>query len=189
MLVPAARFDEAKAIAKQVAEAFTVGDPLGEGAKLGPLVSRAQRDRVVGLIDRAVEEGAELVTGGSEAPIVNGQQRGWFVKPTVFATTDSKSTIAQEEVFGPVLTILPYADEDEAVAHRQRHAVRARRRGVGRGGRTRSASRAASAPDRSTSTAARSTRARRSAATSSRATVARAASTASRSSSNTSRCS
>ena len=115
MLVPAARFDEAKAIAKQVADGFTVGDPLGDGVKLGPLVSAAQRDRVVGLIDRAVEEGAELVTGGSDAPVVNGRQRGYFVKPTVFATSDSKSTIAQEEVFGPVLTILPYADDDDAV--------------------------------------------------------------------------
>jgi aldehyde dehydrogenase (NAD+) len=65
----------------------------------------------VGLIDRAVEEGAELVTGGSDAPFA----KGYFVKPTVFATTDSKSTIAQEEVFGPVLTILPYADEAEAI--------------------------------------------------------------------------
>jgi acyl-CoA reductase-like NAD-dependent aldehyde dehydrogenase len=111
LLVPVARFDEAKTIARQVAEAFTVGDPLGEGAKLGPLVSKAQRDRVIGLIDQAVEEGAELITGGSEAPF----EKGWFVKPTVFATTDSKSTIAQEEVFGPVLTILPYADEAEAI--------------------------------------------------------------------------
>ena len=115
MLVPAARFDEAKTLAKQIADTFTVGDPLGEGAKLGPLVSATQRDRVVSLIDRAVEEGAELVTGGSDAPLINGKLRGYFVKPTVFATTDSKSTIAQEEVFGPVLTILPYADEDEAV--------------------------------------------------------------------------
>ena len=111
MLVPAARFDEAKSLAKQAAERFTVGNPLDEGAKLGPLVSRTQRDRVVGLIDKAIREGSELVTGGSEAPM----EKGYFVRPTVFATTDSKSTIAQEEVFGPVLTILPYADEDEAV--------------------------------------------------------------------------
>ncbi len=111
MLVPAAHFEEAKAIAKQIAESFTVGDPLAEGSKLGPLVSGAQRDRVRTLIDQAVEEGAELVTGGSEAPFA----KGYFVKPTVFATADSKSTIAQEEVFGPVLTILPYADENEAV--------------------------------------------------------------------------
>ena len=111
MLVPAARFDEAKALARQAAEAFTVGDPLGEGSKLGPLVSATQRDRVVGLIQQAIAEGAELVTGGAEAP----HAKGYYVKPTVFATTDSKSTIAQEEVFGPVLTILPYADEDEAV--------------------------------------------------------------------------
>jgi len=112
LLVPAARFAEAKALAKDVAESFTVGDPLGGAAKLGPLVSKVQRDRVVGLIERAIEEGAELVTGGSDAPL----DKGWFVRPTVFATTDPKSTIAQEEVFGPVLTILPYADENEAVA-------------------------------------------------------------------------
>ncbi len=111
MLVPQARFDEAKALAKEVADKFTVGDPLGEGAKLGPLVSAVQRDRVVGLIRKAIDEGAELVTGGPDAP----QPKGYFVQPTVFATTDPKSTIAQEEVFGPVLTILPYADEDEAV--------------------------------------------------------------------------
>ena len=111
MLVPAARFDEAKVLARQVAEGFTVGDPLGEGSRLGPLVSGTQRDRVVSLINKAVKDGAELVTGGADAPF----EKGYFVKPTVFATTDSKSTIAQEEVFGPVLTILPYADEDEAV--------------------------------------------------------------------------
>ena len=112
MLVPAARFDEAKTIAKEVAERFTVGDPLGGAAKLGPLVSATQRDRVVGLIKKAIDEGTELVTGGADAP----HDKGYYVKPTVFATKDSKATIAQEEVFGPVLTILPYADEAEAVA-------------------------------------------------------------------------
>ena len=111
MLVPQARFDEAKTLAKQIADGFTVGDPLAEGTKLGPLVSATQRDRVVALMKKAMAEGAELVTGGPEAPL----EQGYFVKPTVFATTDSKSTIAQEEVFGPVLTILPYNTEDDAV--------------------------------------------------------------------------
>jgi len=112
MLVPASRFAEAKTIAKEIADKFTVGDPLAEGSKLGPLVSATQRDKVVGLIKQAIDEGSELVTGGPDSPF----EKGYYVVPTVFATTDSKSTIAQEEVFGPVLTILPYADESEAVA-------------------------------------------------------------------------
>ena len=111
MLVPQARYDEAKTLSKQIAEGFTVGDPLAEGSKLGPLVSATQRDRVVALIKKAMAEGTELVTGGPEAPL----EKGYFVKPTVFATSDSKSTIAQEEVFGPVLTIIPYDNEDDAV--------------------------------------------------------------------------
>jgi aldehyde dehydrogenase (NAD+) len=111
MLVPRARLDEAKALARQVAETFTVGDAFGDGVKLGPLVSATQRDRVVSLIRKAIDEGAELVTGGAEPP----RDKGWFVQPTVLATDDSRSTIAQEEVFGPVLTIIPYEDEADAV--------------------------------------------------------------------------
>jgi aldehyde dehydrogenase (NAD+) len=111
MLVPRHRLDEARALARQAAEAFTVGGAFADGAKLGPLVSAAQRDRVRALIAQAIDEGAELVTGGAEPPL----DKGWFVKPTVFVTDDPRSTIAQEEVFGPVLTIIPYDDEADAV--------------------------------------------------------------------------
>jgi aldehyde dehydrogenase (NAD+) len=111
MLVPRARFDEAKRLARQAAETFTVGDAFGDGVKLGPLVSATQRDRVVSLIRKAIDEGAELVTGGAEPP----RDKGWFVQPTVFATDDPRSAIAQEEVFGPVLTIIPYDDDADAV--------------------------------------------------------------------------
>ena len=113
LLVPKDRHDEAVAIAKQVAEGFTVGDPLGGSAKLGPLVSAAQRDRVRRYIDKGIDEGATLVTGGSEPP--DGLDKGFFVKPTVFANVNNDMRIAQEEIFGPVLCILPYDDEDDAV--------------------------------------------------------------------------
>lgn len=114
MLVPRSRYDEAVAIAKKTAEGFTVGDPLGGAAKLGPLVSAAQRERVVGYIKKGVEEGATLVTGGAEMP--EGLTKGYFVRPTVFANVNNKMTIAQEEIFGPVLSIIPYEDEDDAVS-------------------------------------------------------------------------
>jgi aldehyde dehydrogenase (NAD+) len=113
MLVPHTRYDEAVAIAKRAAEKFTVGDPLGGTAKLGPLVSAAQRDRVVSYIQKGIAEGATLVTGGAERPA--GLDKGYFVRPTVFANVDNRMTIAQEEIFGPVLSIIPYEDEDEAV--------------------------------------------------------------------------
>jgi acyl-CoA reductase-like NAD-dependent aldehyde dehydrogenase len=113
LLVPRARLDEARAIAKAAAEAFTVGSAFGEGVKLGPLVSSLQRDRVLGYIRRGIEEGAELVTGGAEPPKVEGG--GFFVKPTVFIVDDPKATIAQEEIFGPVLTIIPFDTEADAV--------------------------------------------------------------------------
>jgi aldehyde dehydrogenase (NAD+) len=113
MLVPRSRKDEAVALAKKAAEAFTVGDPLGGKAKLGPLISDAQRRRVRALIEKGIAEGATLVTGGAEAP--EGLERGYFVKPTVFADVKPHSTLAQEEVFGPVLSIITYDDEEEAV--------------------------------------------------------------------------
>jgi aldehyde dehydrogenase (NAD+) len=113
MLVPRSRHDEAVEIAKKTAENFTVGDPLGGKAKLGPLVSATQRERVVGYIKKGIEEGAQLVTGGTEMP--EGLEKGYFVRPTVFANVDNKMTIAQEEIFGPVLSIIPYEDEDDAV--------------------------------------------------------------------------
>lgn len=113
MLVPRSRHDEAVAIAKKTAENFTVGDPLGGKAKLGPLVSATQRERVIGYIEKGIEEGATLVAGGTEKP--EGLDKGFFVRPTVFANVNNKMTIAQEEIFGPVLSIIPYEDEDDAV--------------------------------------------------------------------------
>ncbi len=113
MLIPRSRYDEAITIAKKTAEGFTVGDPLGGAAKLGPLVSATQRERVVGYIKKGIEEGATLVCGGPEMP--EGLTTGYFVRPTVFANVNNKMTIAQEEIFGPVLSIIPYEDEDDAV--------------------------------------------------------------------------
>jgi betaine-aldehyde dehydrogenase len=113
MLVPKSRYDEAVGIAKKTAESFTVGDPREGKAKLGPLVSATQRERVVNYIKKGVEEGATIVTGGAEMP--EGVTKGYFVRPTVFANVNNKMTIAQEEIFGPVLSIIPYEDEDDAV--------------------------------------------------------------------------
>jgi acyl-CoA reductase-like NAD-dependent aldehyde dehydrogenase len=100
-------------IAKETAESFTVGDPREGKAKLGPLVSDLQRDRVRNYIKKGIEEGATLVTGGVAAP--EGLDKGYFVRPTVFAGVRDDMTIAQEEIFGPVLSIIPYEDEDDAV--------------------------------------------------------------------------
>jgi betaine-aldehyde dehydrogenase len=113
MLAPRSRYEEVVEIAKKAAESFTVGDPREGKSKLGPLVSAAQRDRVVNYIRKGIEEGAKLVTGGPELP--EGITMGYFVRPTVFANVDNKMTIAQEEIFGPVLSIIPYDDEDDAV--------------------------------------------------------------------------
>ena len=113
MLVPAGKYDAAAKLAIEAVKGFTLGDPFAETSKLGPLVSKAQRDRVRGFIDKGIAEGAELLTGGPEAP--DDLARGWYVKPTVFGRVDPKSTIAQEEIFGPVLSIISYRDEDEAV--------------------------------------------------------------------------
>jgi acyl-CoA reductase-like NAD-dependent aldehyde dehydrogenase len=114
MLVPEARYAEAKAIAAESAKAFTPGDPMSEASRLGPLSSQMQLDRVRGYIRKGLEEGAELVTGGAEPPsgVASG---GYFVQPTVFGKVDPKSTIGQEEIFGPVLSIITYKDEDDAV--------------------------------------------------------------------------
>lgn len=113
MLVPRSRHDEAVAIAKKVAEGFTVGDPAEGKAKLGPLVSATQRERVVNYIKKGIEEGAQLVAGGADRP--EGLEKGYFVRPTVFANVNNQMTIAREEIFGPVLSIIPYEDEDDAV--------------------------------------------------------------------------
>ncbi|HEY2717798.1 MAG TPA: aldehyde dehydrogenase family protein [Solirubrobacterales bacterium] len=113
MLVPRQRLAEAEEIAKAAAESFTPGDPFADGTTLGPLVSATQRDRVRGYIEKGVAEGARLLTGGAEAP--EGLERGYFVRPTVFSEVEPEMTIAQEEIFGPVLAIQPYEGEDDAV--------------------------------------------------------------------------
>jgi len=114
MLVPASRQAEAVAIAKAAAEKMKVGDPFGEGVKLGPVVSEAQFNKIQGLIQKGIDEGAQLVTGGVGRP--EGLGIGFYVKPTVFAGVKNDMTIAREEIFGPVLTILPYETEEEAIA-------------------------------------------------------------------------
>ncbi|MEM9598489.1 MAG: aldehyde dehydrogenase family protein [Acidobacteriota bacterium] len=113
MLVPRDRHGEAVELAREAAERFTLGDPVETNAKLGPLISDVQRERVRGYIQKGIDEGATLVTGGVDAP--EGLDRGYFVRPTVFADVDTSMTIAQEEIFGPVLSILPYDGEDDAV--------------------------------------------------------------------------
>ncbi|MEU4397720.1 aldehyde dehydrogenase family protein [Micromonospora orduensis] len=114
MLVPASRQDEAVALAVEAVEQYTVGDPTDEATRIGPMASEAHRQKVVGYIERGIADGARLVFGGPERP--EDLPNGAYVKPTIFADVDPASAIAQEEIFGPVLTIIPYADEDEAVA-------------------------------------------------------------------------
>ncbi|KNE80389.1 MULTISPECIES: aldehyde dehydrogenase family protein [Streptomyces] len=114
MLVDAARYEEAVALAAAAAAKYVPGDPLDPASRLGPVVSARQRDRVTGYIERGVEEGARLVAGGPGAP--EGRETGYYIRPTVFADVTPDMTIAQEEIFGPVLSILKYEDEEEAVA-------------------------------------------------------------------------
>jgi acyl-CoA reductase-like NAD-dependent aldehyde dehydrogenase len=113
MLVPRDRLAEAERIAATKAEKYRLGDPLADGTNLGPLISDVQRDRVRGYIEKGIAEGAKLVTGGAEPP--DGLEKGYFVRPTVFSEVRPDMTIAQEEIFGPVLSIIPYDTEDEAV--------------------------------------------------------------------------
>lgn len=114
MLVPASRQDEVVALAVEAANQYTVGDPIDEATRIGPMASAAHREKVVGYIERGIADGARLVVGGPDRP--EGLPTGAYVQPTIFADVDPTSPIAQEEIFGPVLTIIPYADEDEAVA-------------------------------------------------------------------------
>jgi betaine-aldehyde dehydrogenase len=114
MLVPQSKYDEAAKIAAEVAAGFTVGDPLAESTRLGPLTSKAQLERVRGYISKGLAEGAELVTGGAEPP-EGVPAGGYYVRPTVFGRVRNDMTIAQEEIFGPVLSIIPYRDEEDAV--------------------------------------------------------------------------
>jgi aldehyde dehydrogenase (NAD+) len=112
MLVPAAKMDEAIVIAKEAAESTTVGDPNGN-AQLGPVVNRTQWEKIQRLIQAGIDEGATLVTGGTGRP--DGLDKGFYVKPTVFANVTNKMTVAREEIFGPVVSILGYETVDEAI--------------------------------------------------------------------------
>jgi aldehyde dehydrogenase (NAD+) len=113
MLVPREKLAEAEAIAAATAEMMSPGDPFEQRTRLGPLVSDAQRARVREYIAKGEQEGAKLVAGGPDQP--DGLESGYFVSPTVFSEVTPEMTIAQEEIFGPVLSIIPYDDEDEAV--------------------------------------------------------------------------
>jgi aldehyde dehydrogenase (NAD+) len=113
MLVPQSKMAEVVAAAKQAAEATSVGDPFKEGTSIGPLVSRSQYEKVQVLINKGIEEAATLVAGGPGRP--KGFTKGYFVKPTVFADVRSDMTIAREEIFGPVLCIIPYGNDEDAI--------------------------------------------------------------------------
>ena len=113
MLAPNTRMEEVVAIARKTAEAITVGDPNGN-AELGPVVSELQWNKIQGLIQKGIDEGATLVAGGPGRP--EGLAKGYYVKPTVFADVTNDMTIAREEIFGPVLTILGYDTVDQAIA-------------------------------------------------------------------------
>jgi aldehyde dehydrogenase (NAD+) len=113
MLIPSSKMVPAIAAAKKAVEATKVGDPFAEGINVGPLASKAQFDKVQRLINVGIEEGAKLVAGGLGRP--DGMSKGYFVRPTVFSDVDNNMTIAREEIFGPVLCMIPYEDEDDAI--------------------------------------------------------------------------
>ena len=113
MLIEQSVYDDAVAIAARVAQETALGDPGAKGDHLGPVVSKAHFDKIQGLIQVGIDEGAQLVAGGTGR--AEGFERGYYVKPTIFAGVHNKMTIAQEEVFGPVLVMIPFADEAEAV--------------------------------------------------------------------------
>jgi aldehyde dehydrogenase (NAD+) len=113
MLVPRSRMAEAVAIAKEAAAATKVGDPFTKGTNIGPLASKAQFEKVERLINTGIKEGATLIAGGPGRP--EGITKGYFARPTVFADVRNDMTIAREEIFGPVLSLIPYENEDDAV--------------------------------------------------------------------------
>ncbi len=113
MIVPRSRLAEIEELARAAAATWVPGDPFVKGNTLGPLVSADQRETVRSYIRKGIEEGARLITGGDETP--EGLEKGYFVRPTIFSDVRSDMTIAQEEIFGPVLAILPYEDEEDAI--------------------------------------------------------------------------
>src|SRR6202008_3654563 len=113
MFVPRAKQDQAIQVAKAAAEKVKVGDPFADGTTMGPVVSEVQFNKIQGLIQKGIDEGATLVTGGVGRP--HGLNRGYYGRPTVFANVTNDMTIAREEIFGPVLSILPYDSESDAI--------------------------------------------------------------------------
>merc|ERR1719316_1466037 len=113
MVVPKSKYEEAVSIAKKHFEAVVVGRSSDPKAHIGPVISQTQWERVQGYLNKGVAEGARVVTGGPGKPA--GLEDGYFVKPTVFADVNNKMTIAQDEIFGPVLSVIPYDTEDEAI--------------------------------------------------------------------------
>ncbi len=114
MLVPQDHYEEAVAIAAEVAENTIVGDPADEGTHIGPVISEAQYRKIQGLIEKGIEEGAHIAAGGPGKP--EGLETGYYVRPTVFRDVNNDMTIAREEIFGPVLCMIPYSTLDEAIA-------------------------------------------------------------------------
>jgi aldehyde dehydrogenase (NAD+) len=113
MLVPASRLAEAEALAKAAAESVVIGDPADPATQMGPVVSSLQYERIQTLIQKGIDEGARLITGGTGRP--EGLETGYYVRPTVFSGVSNDMAIAREEIFGPVLVLIPYADEEEAI--------------------------------------------------------------------------
>lgn len=114
MLVPRELLADAEAIAAKVSESVVVGDPTAEGTTMGPVVSEVQFNKIQGLIEKGISEGAKVVCGGAGRP--EGLDKGYYIKPTVFSEANNDMTIAREEIFGPVLTMIPYDTEEEAIA-------------------------------------------------------------------------
>jgi aldehyde dehydrogenase (NAD+) len=112
LLLPRSRYDEGLEIAVKAFENVPYGDPVHPGNLMGPQVSRRQQERVLSYIEKGVEEGGRLLVGGG---VPKHLPKGYFVEPTLFADVDPKATIAQEEIFGPVLAVIPYEDDDDAV--------------------------------------------------------------------------
>jgi acyl-CoA reductase-like NAD-dependent aldehyde dehydrogenase len=113
MLLPRSRYDEGVALLEAMYRNIAPGDPQEPGTLCGPVISAKQRKRVLGYIQRGIDEGAKLLVGGTDAPA--GRDKGFWVRPTLFVDVDNAMTIAQEEIFGPVLVVIPYDDEADAL--------------------------------------------------------------------------
>jgi acyl-CoA reductase-like NAD-dependent aldehyde dehydrogenase len=113
LLLPRSRYDEGVAILKGIYENIAAGDPQDPGTLCGPVISGKQQERILGYIQKGVDEGATMLVGSTEAP--KEFDKGFWVSPTLFTDVDNSMTIAQEEIFGPVLAVIPYEDEEDAI--------------------------------------------------------------------------